>query len=92
MSDIKISTGGGFGNWAIKKYQKYVSGALADDRDYGCKYTPSCSHYGQDAVKEYGLGEGSVMAFMRMMRCHKNTEGGFDPVIPSKIDVALIAK
>ncbi len=84
MSDLNIKAGSSFGNWAIKKYQKYVSSALADDRDYSCKYTPSCSHYGQDAVKEYGIVEGSVMAFMRMMRCHKTTEGGYDPVIPKK--------
>ncbi|MCD4786080.1 MAG: membrane protein insertion efficiency factor YidD [Candidatus Eremiobacteraeota bacterium] len=72
------------GNWAITKYQNYVSSSLADDRDYSCKYTPSCSHYGQDAVKEYGLIKGGKMSFMRMMRCHKSAEGGYDPVIPKE--------
>jgi len=81
---MDVAPGSSFGNWAITKYQKYVSSALAEDRDYECKYTPSCSHYGQDAIKEYGIGEGSVMAFMRMMRCHKTAEGGYDPVIPKK--------
>jgi len=84
MSEIPSTPGREFGNWAIKKYQKFVSNALADDRDYTCKYTPSCSHYGQDAIKEYGPGKGTVMAFMRMMRCHKTAEGGNDPVILKK--------
>ncbi|MCE1248592.1 MAG: membrane protein insertion efficiency factor YidD [Firmicutes bacterium] len=73
---------GGIGNSFIKKYQQHVSSALADDRDYSCKYTPSCSHYTQDAIAEYGLIEGGVMGFMRIMRCHKGAEGGYDPVIP----------
>ena len=84
MSSPSINGGSSFGNWAINKYQKYVSSGLAEDRDYHCKYNPSCSHYGQDAIREYGLAEGSVMAFMRMMRCHKSAEGGYDPVIPKK--------
>jgi putative membrane protein insertion efficiency factor len=73
---------GNLGNSLIKKYQKHVSSELASDRDYSCKYTPSCSHYTQDAIAEYGLVEGGVMGFMRIMRCHKGTEGGEDPVIP----------
>lgn len=72
------------GDAAIRRYQKHVSANLADDRDHHCPYTPSCSHYGQDAVKEYGLVEGSAMAFMRMMRCHGRAKGGYDPVIPKK--------
>ncbi|MBI2267520.1 MAG: membrane protein insertion efficiency factor YidD [Armatimonadetes bacterium] len=72
---------GKFGVWAIRKYQKHVSAGLRDDRNYGCKYTPSCSQYTLEAVKEYGLFKGGTMGFMRMMRCHKTASGGEDPVV-----------
>lgn len=67
---------------AIEKYQEHVSDGLADERQYQCRYTPSCSHYTQDAIEEYGVIKGGMMGFMRMMRCHKTAEGGYDPVLP----------
>ncbi|MDQ7826151.1 MAG: membrane protein insertion efficiency factor YidD [Candidatus Eremiobacteraeota bacterium] len=72
---------GNIGNKFIEKYQQHVSGDLADERDYDCRYTPSCSEYTHQAVDQYGLIKGGAMGFMRIMRCHGGAEGGFDPVI-----------
>ena len=45
-----------------------------------CRYTPSCSHYAEEALKRYGPFRGSVKAFARLLRCHPFSAGGSDPV------------
>ncbi len=45
-----------------------------------CRYTPSCSLYGLEAVKKYGAFKGSVLTFKRILRCHPGHAGGYDPV------------
>ncbi len=48
-----------------------------------CRYYPTCSHYAENALKEYGAWRGIIMAVKRISRCHPWHEGGYDPV-PSK--------
>lgn len=45
-----------------------------------CRYTPSCSQYGLEAVKKYGAFRGSVLTVKRILRCHAGHPGGYDPV------------
>jgi putative membrane protein insertion efficiency factor len=45
-----------------------------------CRFTPSCSHYGYEAVSKYGALKGSWMAIKRIGRCHPFHPGGYDPV------------
>jgi len=45
-----------------------------------CRYTPSCSLYGLEAVKKYGAFRGSVLTVKRILRCHPGHPGGYDPV------------
>ncbi|MEW5924798.1 MAG: membrane protein insertion efficiency factor YidD [Candidatus Zixiibacteriota bacterium] len=45
-----------------------------------CRYYPTCSHYAEDAIKEYGAWSGSIMAIRRIFRCHPWHDGGYDPV------------
>lgn len=45
-----------------------------------CRYYPTCSHYAEDAIKEYGAWNGSIMAIRRIFRCHPWHDGGYDPV------------
>ncbi|MBN4049673.1 membrane protein insertion efficiency factor YidD [Bacteroidales bacterium AH-315-N07] len=35
-----------------------------------CSFTPSCSTFGVNCVKEHGLFKGSLLIFDRLMRCH----------------------
>ncbi len=37
----------------------------------GCLYTPSCSVYGELAVRRYGGYRGSYLALRRIMRCSR---------------------
>ena len=43
-----------------------------------CKYHPSCSQYALDALREFGLVKGSVLAGWRLLRCNPWSHGGVD--------------
>jgi len=61
----------------IRGYQKLISPGLPPDT---CRFYPSCSHYGYQAIYKYGAIKGSYMAAWRVLRCNPFTKGGFDPV------------
>lgn len=61
----------------IRLYQKVVSPALPEGT---CRFYPSCSHYGYQAIYKYGALKGSLMATWRVIRCNPFNRGGFDPV------------
>src|SRR5206468_4348357 len=43
-----------------------------------CKYHPSCSQYALDALREFGLVKGSILAGWRLLRCNPWSHGGVD--------------
>lgn len=45
-----------------------------------CRYYPSCSHYGMQAIQHYGVVRGIWMGSKRIARCHPWAEGGIDDV------------
>ena len=45
-----------------------------------CKYTPSCSNYGHQAVEKHGALIGAWMIFVRLFKCNPFAKGGYDPV------------
>ncbi len=45
-----------------------------------CRFQPTCSAYAEEAIRTYGPLRGGFMGFVRVMRCHPFSEGGFDPV------------
>lgn len=49
-----------------------------------CKYTPTCSNYGIEAIIKYGSIKGSYLTFMRILRCNPFTKGGYDPVVKER--------
>ena len=45
-----------------------------------CRFSPSCSHYGIEALKRHGLLAGLWLTAHRIGRCHPWGGSGFDPV------------
>ncbi|HEX2187586.1 MAG TPA: membrane protein insertion efficiency factor YidD [Longimicrobiaceae bacterium] len=61
---------------AIRFYQKGISPLTPAS----CRFHPSCSQYGLEAVQRYGAARGSWLTARRLARCHPFCKGGYDPV------------
>ena len=53
-----------------------------------CRFEPSCSHYGLQAIQQHGVLKGGGLAARRVCRCHPWGSLGFDPVPPAKPSAA----
>ena len=60
----------------IKLYQWFISPFFPP----ACRYTPTCSQYGIEAMKKHGLIKGSFLTLKRISRCHPGGGSGYDPV------------
>ncbi|MBA2564634.1 MAG: membrane protein insertion efficiency factor YidD [Gemmatimonadetes bacterium] len=60
----------------IRLYQVGLSSWLPS----GCRFEPSCSNYGLEAVQRHGAARGSWLILRRLARCHPFTPAGYDPV------------
>jgi putative membrane protein insertion efficiency factor len=45
-----------------------------------CRFSPSCSVYAEEALKQKGIFRGLFLALKRLCKCHPFHPGGFDPV------------
>jgi putative membrane protein insertion efficiency factor len=61
----------------IRLYQMTISRGLPPDT---CRFYPSCSHYGYQAIYRFGTLKGTWMAIYRVIRCNPFNPGGYDPV------------
>lgn len=60
----------------IRVYQLIISPLIGSK----CRYTPTCSHYGIEALKKHGLIKGTWLTVKRIARCHPWGGHGYDPV------------
>jgi putative membrane protein insertion efficiency factor len=61
----------------IRLYQLTLSRTLPSNT---CRFYPSCSHYGYQAIYKFGALKGGWMAIWRVLRCNPFNPGGYDPV------------
>lgn len=45
-----------------------------------CRYTPTCSNYGIEAIQKYGFFKGGWLTFKRILSCNPWGGSGYDPV------------
>ena len=67
-------------SWAavilIRAYRLLVSPLLPGN----CRFTPSCSHYAEEAFHRHSLHRALWLSIRRVARCHPRHPGGEDPV------------
>ncbi|ARQ07563.1 membrane protein insertion efficiency factor YidD [Macrococcoides canis] len=64
----------------IKFYRKYISPMTPP----ACRFHPTCSQYGLEAIETHGAMKGAYLTVKRILKCHPFHPGGFDPVPPKK--------
>jgi putative membrane protein insertion efficiency factor len=60
----------------IKIYQLFISPLLGAN----CRYTPTCSQYGKEAIMKYGPFKGGWLTVKRIARCNPWGGHGHDPI------------
>jgi putative membrane protein insertion efficiency factor len=60
----------------IRAYQLLLSPMLGAS----CRYTPTCSSYGIQAIRKYGPFKGGWLTIKRIASCHPWGGHGHDPV------------
>tara|TARA_B100000427_G_C15359463_1_gene529180 strand:+ start:385 stop:621 length:237 start_codon:yes stop_codon:yes gene_type:complete len=63
----------------IKLYQVTLSPLLGSN----CRYQPTCSNYTIESIQKWGIFQGLLLSFKRIMKCHPLGSSGYDPV-PNK--------
>ncbi|WP_082234097.1 membrane protein insertion efficiency factor YidD [Halobacillus massiliensis] len=60
----------------ISFYRKWISPMTPPS----CRFQPTCSEYGIEALKRFGFFKGTYLTVKRILKCHPFHKGGFDPV------------
>lgn len=55
-------------------YQRFISPLSPPS----CRFYPTCSHYGIEAVEKHGALKGGYLAAKRILSCHPFHKGGID--------------
>jgi putative membrane protein insertion efficiency factor len=69
---------------AIGVYQREIS----PRRPPCCRFAPTCSAYGVEAIRTHGALRGGWLTLRRLVRCRPGAAGGPDPVPISVVDAA----
>lgn len=60
----------------IKLYQWTLSPLIGRQ----CRYLPTCSNYGLEAIRKYGPFKGAWLTLKRVLSCNPWGGSGYDPV------------
>lgn len=59
----------------LQFYKREISPILPGS----CRFVPTCSEYGMQAFKKYGVVKGAILTAWRLSRCNPLGGSGFDP-------------
>ncbi len=60
----------------IKLYKLFLSPIMGN----ACRFYPTCSTYGIEAIEKHGAIKGTYLTIKRIGRCQPLCKGGYDPV------------
>ncbi|MDA1008359.1 MAG: membrane protein insertion efficiency factor YidD [Planctomycetota bacterium] len=60
----------------IRLYQRWLSPMIG----HWCRFSPTCSRYGAEAIARHGACKGGWLTIRRLARCTPWGGQGFDPV------------
>lgn len=64
----------------LKFYKKIISPLIHSfSPNSGCRFYPSCSEYGYQAIEKHGLIKGGIKTLKRILKCHPFGGSGYDP-------------
>ncbi|MDF2557153.1 MAG: hypothetical protein K0R71_981 [Bacillales bacterium] len=69
----------------IRFYQLAISPYLGPR----CRFHPTCSTYGYEAISSFGVFKGGYLTIRRILKCHPFHPGGIDLVPEKKINKHL---
>jgi uncharacterized protein len=61
-------------------YIRFYQGAISPYFPATCRYNPTCSEYGVQAIKKHGPLKGGWLTVKRIGSCHPFGGSGYDPV------------
>jgi len=56
----------------------------------GCRFTPTCSQFAMEVVRERGALTGTFLAVKRICRCHPWGDCGHDPVPEKEVRIISV--
>ncbi len=66
--------------WLFIGLIRLYQGAISPYLPPSCRYSPTCSQYGVEAINKHGPLRGGWLTLKRMATCHPWGGSGYDPV------------
>ncbi|MCA9421591.1 MAG: membrane protein insertion efficiency factor YidD [Nitrospira sp.] len=67
-------------SWILRKSIAGYQYGISPFMGICCRFEPTCSHYGLEAITKHGAIKGLVLMVCRILKCHPFHPGGLDPV------------
>lgn len=75
--------------YILLKLVRFYQVAISPLKPPSCRFYPTCSQYGLEAIERFGPIKGTWLTIKRISKCHPLHEGGFDPV-PEKQEKKIL--
>ena len=66
--------------YILLKLVRFYQVAISPLKPPSCRFYPTCSQYGLEAIERFGPIKGTWLTIKRISKCHPLHAGGFDPV------------